>query len=153
MAVYGSATATSGVNYGVRGDTASASGFGVYSVGRMEATMTTRVTGINAPTTGAGLELLYSAGAAYVQAYNRTGAAYTPLFLSGLNVQFNGAAGANFGFGNGVTGWGTSAAGVLGIANGTAPSSSPAGMGQLYVESGALKYRGSSGTITTVATA
>ena len=48
---------------------------------------------------------------------------------------------------------GTSAVGVLGIANGTAPSSSPAGMGQLYVESGALKYRGSSGTVTTIANA
>jgi hypothetical protein len=48
---------------------------------------------------------------------------------------------------------GTSAVGVLGIANGTAPSSSPAGMGQLYVEAGALKYRGSSGTVTTIANA
>lgn len=50
----------------------------------------------------------------------------------------------------GVTAAGTSAVGVIGIANGTAPSSSPAGMGQLYVEAGALKYRGSSGTITTL---
>jgi hypothetical protein len=55
--------------------------------------------------------------------------------------------------GIGVTSFGTSAAKVLGIANGTAPSSSPAGMGQLYVESGALKYRGSSGTVTTIANA
>ena len=29
----------------------------------------------------------------------------------------------------------------------------PAGVGQLYVESGALKYRGSSGTVTTIANA
>lgn len=55
--------------------------------------------------------------------------------------------------GLGVTSFGTSAAKVIGIANGTAPSSSPAGMGQLYVESGALKYRGSSGTVTTIANA
>jgi hypothetical protein len=55
--------------------------------------------------------------------------------------------------GIGVTSFGTSAATVIGIANGTAPSSSPAGMGQLYVESGALKYRGSSGTVTTIANA
>jgi hypothetical protein len=55
--------------------------------------------------------------------------------------------------GIGVTSFGTSAATVLGIANGTAPTSSPAGMGQLYVESGALKYRGSSGTVTTIANA
>ena len=53
----------------------------------------------------------------------------------------------------GVTAAGTSAAKVLGIANATAPSTSPAGMGQLYVESGALKFRGSSGTITTIAAA
>jgi len=55
--------------------------------------------------------------------------------------------------GIGTTSIGTSAAGVIGIGNGTAPSTSPAGMGQLYVESGALKYRGSSGTVTTIANA
>ena len=53
----------------------------------------------------------------------------------------------------GVTDAGTSAAKVLGLANATAPSTSPAGMGQLYVEAGALKYRGSSGTVTTLANA
>lgn len=55
--------------------------------------------------------------------------------------------------GIGATSWGTSAAKVIGIGNGTAPSTSPAGMGQLYVESGVLKYRGSSGTVTTLAAA
>jgi hypothetical protein len=55
--------------------------------------------------------------------------------------------------GLGVTSFGTSAAKVIGIANGTAPTTSPAGMGQLYVEGGALKYRGSSGTVTTIANA
>ena len=55
--------------------------------------------------------------------------------------------------GIGVSTFGTSAAKVLGLANATAPSTSPAGMGQIYVESGALKYRGSSGTITTIAAA
>jgi len=55
--------------------------------------------------------------------------------------------------GVGVSTFGTSAAKVLGLANATAPSTSPAGMGQLYVEAGALKYRGSSGTITTLAVA
>jgi hypothetical protein len=34
-----------------------------------------------------------------------------------------------------------------------APATSPAGVGQLYVEAGALKYRGSSGTVTTIAAA
>ena len=55
--------------------------------------------------------------------------------------------------GIGASTFGTSAAKVLGLANATAPSTSPAGMGQLYVESGALKFRGSSGTITTIAAA
>jgi hypothetical protein len=55
--------------------------------------------------------------------------------------------------GVGVSTFGTSAAKVLGLANATAPTTSPAGMGQLYVEAGALKYRGSSGTVTTIANA
>jgi hypothetical protein len=33
------------------------------------------------------------------------------------------------------------------------PSSNPSGGGVLYVEGGALKYRGSSGTVTTIANA
>ena len=55
--------------------------------------------------------------------------------------------------GIGVSAFGTSATQVIGIKNGTAPTSSPLNMGQLYVEGGALKYRGSSGTITTIAAA
>jgi len=55
--------------------------------------------------------------------------------------------------GLGVTAFGTAAAKIIGIANGTAPTTSPANMGQLYVEAGALKYRGSSGTVTTIANA
>ncbi len=39
------------------------------------------------------------------------------------------------------------------VANSTAPGSNPSGGGYLYVESGALKYRGSSGTVTTIAPA
>jgi len=47
-----------------------------------------------------------------------------------------------------------SAVGVLGIGNATTvPAAGVAGMGQLYVEAGALKYRGSSGTVTTIAAA
>ncbi len=53
----------------------------------------------------------------------------------------------------GATSAGTSAAKVIGMANATAPTTSPAGMGQLYVEGGALKFRGSSGTVTTIAPA
>jgi hypothetical protein len=49
-------------------------------------------------------------------------------------------------FGNG--------AGIIAIANNTAvPSSNPTGGGYLYVDKGALKYRGSSGTVTTIANA
>jgi len=47
---------------------------------------------------------------------------------------------------------GTTAAKTIQIANGTAPTANVTG-GQLYVESGALKFRGSSGTITTIAAA
>lgn len=67
--------------------------------------------------------------------------------LERMRIDSSGNIGVN------ATSFGTSAAGVIGIANGTAPGSSPAGMGQLYVEAGALKYRGSGGTVTTIAAA
>jgi hypothetical protein len=44
--------------------------------------------------------------------------------------------------------------GVVAIANATlAPAANPAGGGILYVEDGALKYRGSNGTVTVIAPA
>lgn len=43
--------------------------------------------------------------------------------------------------------------GYLNIYNTTAPSSNPTASGYLYVENGSLKYRGSSGTVTTIANA
>ena len=52
----------------------------------------------------------------------------------------------------GLTAAGTTAAKTIQIANGTAPTANVTG-GQLYVEAGVLKYRGSSGTITTLAVA
>jgi hypothetical protein len=59
------------------------------------------------------------------------------------NTQFGSVAGS---FGGGE--------GVIGIANrSTAPASNPAGGGVLYAEAGALKWRGSAGTVTTVAAA
>jgi len=81
-----------------------------------------------------------------IQAYNK------PLSINraGNNITMC-EGGGNVGVG--VTTFGTSAAKVLGLANATAPTTSPTGMGQLYVESGALKFRGSSGTITTIAAA
>ena len=72
-------------------------------------------------------------------------------YNSGYSLLMSLTAAGNLGIG--VSAFGTSAAKVLGLANATAPSTSPAGMGQLYVEAGALKYRGSSGTITTIANA
>ena len=43
---------------------------------------------------------------------------------------------------------------VIGIVNATVvPTTNPTGGGILYVEAGALKYRGSSGTVTTIGTA
>jgi hypothetical protein len=48
----------------------------------------------------------------------------------------------------------TPGAKVMYIANATTvPASNPTGGGVLYVEAGALKYRGSSGTVTTIANA
>ena len=56
--------------------------------------------------------------------------------------------------GVGMTSFGGGTGGVVGIANASAvPSTNPSGGGVLYCESGALKYRGSSGTVTTIATA
>lgn len=63
-------------------------------------------------------------------------------FTGGKNVGIN----TETAFGSG--------AGVIGIANATtAPTANPAGGGVLYVEAGALKFRGSSGTVTTIAPA
>lgn len=65
------------------------------------------------------------------------------VFSSNRSMQF---AGSTLSLGGG--------AGVIGIANATTvPTSNPTGGGILYVESGALKYRGSSGTITTLGAA
>jgi len=52
----------------------------------------------------------------------------------------------------GLAAAGTTAAKTIQIADGTAPTANVSG-GQLYVEAGALKYRGSSGTVTTLANA
>jgi hypothetical protein len=70
------------------------------------------------------------------------------LFMSGTAANY---LAGNVGIG--TPSFGTSAATVIAIANGTAPTTSPTGVGQLYVEGGALKYRGSSGTVTTIANA
>ena len=63
-----------------------------------------------------------------------------------------GSVSGNLGLGTSSYGSGTGS--ILGLANAsTVPSSDPVAGGVIYVESGALKYRGSSGTITTLAPA
>jgi hypothetical protein len=53
----------------------------------------------------------------------------------------------------GMTAPATSSAKTIHLANATVPTANPTGGGVLYVEGGALKYRGSSGTVTTIAAA
>ena len=66
------------------------------------------------------------------------GADTTPLILKGNNI---GVHHTDFGGG----------AGVIGIKNASSnPGATPSGGGVLYVDAGALKYKGSSGTVTTV---
>lgn len=66
-------------------------------------------------------------------------------------IKLDGSRNAQFGSATTSVGGGS---GVIGIANaGTVPSTNPSGGGILYVESGALKFRGSSGTVTTIAAA
>jgi hypothetical protein len=66
--------------------------------------------------------------------------------IASLTGQANVGVGTHSEFGSG--------AGVIGIANATTvPTANPTGGGVFYVQAGALKYRGSSGTITTIAPA
>lgn len=66
------------------------------------------------------------------------------LVIENLNIGFNTTVTSGFGGGTGV----------ICIANATViPTTNPVAGGLLYVENGALKYRGSSGTVTIVASA
>jgi hypothetical protein len=62
-----------------------------------------------------------------------------------LMIRRNVQVGTSQAFGGGL--------GVIGLSNGTAPTTNPAAGGVLYAEGGALKWRGSSGTVTTIAPA
>jgi hypothetical protein len=96
------------------------------------------------------IQLGASTGLGYIDANASSGFPVLQLRAAGntaVTIDYLGNVGV------GVSAFGTSAAKVIGLANATAPSTSPAGMGQLYVESGALKFRGSSGTVTTIAAA
>lgn len=73
------------------------------------------------------------------------------VFAGGAQVGTVGSAGWQFGAGAKDFGGGV---GVIGIDNaGTNPSTNPTSGGVLYVDAGALKYRGSGGTVTTIANA
>ena len=79
------------------------------------------------------------------------GAVWTEVDLWTDGVKRLALKGGNFGFNTVDYG---SGAGVLAIANvTTAPTVTPVGGGVLYTEAGALKYKGSSGTVTTIAAA
>lgn len=134
--------------------------------------------GVNAPTTGqisvnglasgtgAGSFFHSMAGGATIMAmgnysaihggaYNGNGLVYTVgdlLFTLNASSTVKVLFGANY-LWNAATAAGTTAAGVFVLANGTAPTTSPVGVGQFWVEAGALKYRGSAGTVTTIAVA
>ena len=77
----------------------------------------------------------------------RAGEFFGGTFAGGsLAVTGNAGVGTSTQFGSG--------AGVLGMANATTvPTTNPTGGGVLYIQAGALKYRGSSGTVTTIAPA
>jgi hypothetical protein len=96
---------------------------------------------------------------AYIQMLNSGGEAFVGLGSStdlleqlGLNVYHGGAYPVTI-YTNGLKRFAVDASGNLAIANTTSAPSAPASGGVLYVEAGALKYRGSSGTITTIAVA
>jgi hypothetical protein len=134
---------STGLGIGIAPDSAKATRLSVYQTGDL--------TDETAPfsvgnTAGYGMRLY--AGVNNTNEYSYIGSVKSTTGYRSLILQPNGG-----NVGVGVTTFGTSAAKVLGLANATAPSTSPAGMGQLYVESGALKFRGSSGTITTIAAA
>ena len=102
-----------------------------------------------------GLFTVFGASATTVQAIIRGAAAQTADLQQWQNstpttlvrINSGGSIGLNTNdFGGGVN--------VMAIGNaGTVPNANPTGGGVLYVEAGALKYRGSSGTITTIANA
>ncbi len=83
-----------------------------------------------------------------IQGYDRSTSTIRPLYFYGSLHRFEGGS-----MGIRTTSFG-GGSGVVGIADATTvPTSNPSGGGVLYVDNGALKYRGSSGTVTTIANA
>jgi hypothetical protein len=102
----------------------------------------------------ANLQEWQNSGGTAIALVGSTGNIRTPALLStdNLNAITFGAT-RNIQFGSATQSFGGGEV-VIGIRNATTvPTSNPTSGGILYVESGALKYRGSSGTITTIANA
>jgi hypothetical protein len=156
-------------------------GVGVTPQVRFEADNLIRVRGVAGgsligPTTDQGIEMYFNTGSDFdggagsgvgvLQAYDRDADTYRDFIFNGSNVGFwidgnlkmyldNSGnfvqAGNNIGLK--TTDFG-SGAGVFGVADAnTNPSTNPTGGGVLYAQAGALKWRGSSGTVTTIANA
>jgi hypothetical protein len=114
---------------------------------------TTAVIRANSGLTG-NLQEWQNSGGTAIALVGSTGNIRTPALLStdNLNAITFGAT-RNIQFGSATQSFGGGEV-VIGIRNATTvPTSNPTSGGVLYVESGALKYRGSSGTITTIANA
>jgi hypothetical protein len=113
-----------------------------------------RAQGSTGASVGKGIEIGYASGTTTGSfiSFNRDGGAYTRLNIDGNPTSINGNTGQNIGLGV-LTEFG-GGTGVIGIKSATVvPSTNPTGGGVLYVQAGALKFRGSSGTVTTIALA
>lgn len=109
-----------------------------------------------------GVRIGSSATVANIEAVDNSGGSvsFQPLYVGGSNVTLHTGGvervrlDASGNIGVGTSDQFGSGAKVIGIANAsTVPTTNPTGGGVLYVEGGALKYRGSSGTVTTIAPA
>lgn len=94
------------------------------------------------------IDALIGAGSGSVARFGQSGVS------NGYTITSNGSALTHDWANGGSVAMTLNSTGTLFIANAsTVPSSNPSGGGLLYVEGGALKYRGSSGTVTTIANA
>ena len=101
--------------------------------------------GVNSPATNARLEVQANSGEVF-RADAASGAARIVANQDGATLGGNIALGITTAFGGGSR--------VVAIREAaTVPTTNPSGAGILYVEAGALKYRGTSGTVTTIANA
>jgi hypothetical protein len=100
-------------------------------------------------TAGVGLELKWTGTESGLLSYDRSAAARRPLAFDASFFHFD-----TGNVGIGTTVFGTSSAGILGLGNGTAPTSSPASMVQLWSEvvssTQELRVRDGAGNVTTL---